>query len=158
MAGLKTLTINGVTYELTPKAIGAAISAKVIETGMDLNSVVDSGMYRIQTNNVNAPPGTDWGQLLVIYGGSDSITQIACAYSTNTLWIRSGSPPEVGGNGSWGKWECANPPMAPGEEYRTTERYQGAVVYKKVDANGNILWRKETDTQWRLLSTASFVD
>ncbi len=50
-----------------------------------------------------------------------------------------------------------NPPMSEGVEYRTTERFHDEVVYKKIDANGNILWRKETESIWRLLSSASYV-
>ena len=50
-----------------------------------------------------------------------------------------------------------NPPMAQGIEYRTTERFHNEVVYKKIDANGNILWRKESESTWRLLSAASYV-
>jgi hypothetical protein len=52
-------------------------------------------------------------------------------------------------------WE--NPPMVEGVEYRTTERYQNAVVYKKVDSNGNILWRSENETTWRILAAANNV-
>lgn len=50
-----------------------------------------------------------------------------------------------------------NPPMAVGVEYRTTERFHNEAVYKKIDANGNILWRKESESIWRLLSPASYV-
>lgn len=50
-----------------------------------------------------------------------------------------------------------NPPMAVGVEYRTTERFHNEAVYKKIDANGNILWRKENESLWRLLSSASYV-
>ena len=50
-----------------------------------------------------------------------------------------------------------NPPMAVGVEYRTTERFHNEAVYKKIDASGNILWRKETESIWRLLSSASYV-
>lgn len=32
----------------------------------------------------------------------------------------------------WGEWEWVNPPMAPGVEYRTTERYNGKPVYVKL--------------------------
>lgn len=34
--------------------------------------------------------------------------------------------------GAWGAWEWVNPPMAMGTEYRTTERWSGAVVYTKL--------------------------
>lgn len=33
---------------------------------------------------------------------------------------------------SWGEWEWVNPPMHLGEEYRTTERWQGKAVYTKL--------------------------
>jgi hypothetical protein len=32
-------------------------------------------------------------------------------------------------DGSWKEWEWVNPPLAPGVEYRTTERYQGRPVF-----------------------------
>lgn len=32
-------------------------------------------------------------------------------------------------NGTWSEWECDNPPMVAGVEYRTTERYNGKPVY-----------------------------
>ena len=59
--------------------------------------------------------------------------------------------------GVWKPWEWENPPMYVGTEYRTTERYDGAVVYKKVDTNGDVLWRTEGDNRWRLLAAASYV-
>ena len=58
---------------------------------------------------------------------------------------------------TWSEWEWVNPPMAADVEYRTTERYQNVAVYKKVDSSGNILWRAETESQWHLLASASYV-
>lgn len=34
-------------------------------------------------------------------------------------------------NGTWDAWECENPPMSVGVEYRTTERCRGMPVYTK---------------------------
>ena len=34
-------------------------------------------------------------------------------------------------SGTWQPWECLNPPMMLGVEYRTTERWKGKVVYTK---------------------------
>ena len=34
--------------------------------------------------------------------------------------------------GTWQPWEWENPPMLPGVEYRTTERSNGSVVYRKM--------------------------
>lgn len=39
-------------------------------------------------------------------------------------------------DGSWKEWEWVAPPMHPGVEYRTTERWQGKPVYKQVLAAG----------------------
>lgn len=33
---------------------------------------------------------------------------------------------------TWGEWECVNPPMTEGVEYRTIERYNGEPVYVKL--------------------------
>ena len=58
---------------------------------------------------------------------------------------------------TWLGWEWVNPPLDTGFEYRTTERYHGYAVIKKMDAVGNILWRAEHETSWRLLNSASAV-
>lgn len=34
-------------------------------------------------------------------------------------------------NGVWGEWEWENPPMVPGFEYRTTERWNNKAIYAK---------------------------
>lgn len=57
--------------------------------------------------------------------------------------------------GVWGAYRIENPPLLEGGEYLTTERYQGADVWKKVDSNGNILWRKDGDTKWHLLAAST---
>ena len=56
---------------------------------------------------------------------------------------------------TWLGWEWVNPTFDTGYEYRTTERYHGYAVIKKMDAVGNILWRAENETTWRLLASAS---
>mgnify|MGYP003303395537 CR=1 FL=1 len=59
--------------------------------------------------------------------------------------------------GVWGAYQVENPPLIYGGEYLTTDRYQGSDVWKKVDAAGNILWKKDGESQWHLLSSASYV-
>jgi hypothetical protein len=58
---------------------------------------------------------------------------------------------------TWLGWEWENPVLDPGFEYRTTERYKGYVVIKKVNSKGDVLWRAENETSWRLLTSASAV-
>ena len=40
--------------------------------------------------------------------------------------------------GKWFPWECVNPPMYTGVEYRTKERYNGKAVYTKLVDLGNL--------------------
>ena len=49
--------------------------------------------------------------------------------------------------------EYLNPPMKLGIEYRTTERYNGNVVYKKLDTDGIVKWRADGDTTWHAAVT-----
>lgn len=73
--------------------------------GTDLNTITQSGMYRINNSLANAPIGVEYGQLLVVHGGGDTITQIVTDYSSKGIYWRSGNPGNVGGNGAWGSWK-----------------------------------------------------
>lgn len=55
---------------------------------------------------------------------------------------------KVMSNNVWKPVEWVNPPMDLGVEYRTTERYQGKPVYKKMDSNGVIWWSTDQST-WK---------
>lgn len=48
----------------------------------------------------------------------------------------------------WGEWEVDNPPMAPGVEYRTTERINGKAIYKK-NVDGAIQYRLDGEDEWK---------
>ena len=73
--------------------------------GTNLNTITNSGFHRLSSGNTNAPTGADWGQLLVIHGGGDTITQIHGNYSNGNLFTRSGNPSDVGGSGAWTSWK-----------------------------------------------------
>lgn len=77
----------------------------------DFNNFVTSGAYRIGDSSLfsNIPTGAGgYGQLLVIHGGLDTITQIYGDYSTGSLFTRSGNPASVGGGGGWSAWHFSN--------------------------------------------------
>jgi hypothetical protein len=79
---------------------------KNIASGADLNTLTTSGIYRLGSSNTNMPVGAaSYGQLLVMYGLSDTITQMYCNYTGGKSFIRSGNPTDVGGSGSWGSWK-----------------------------------------------------
>jgi len=71
----------------------------------DLNTITQSGMYRIENSNANMPSGVQYGQLLVIHGAGDTIVQIVADYHSNNIYWRSGNPSDVGGSGSWRAWQ-----------------------------------------------------
>jgi len=90
----KPTTVTGYGITDAMKIFGAP--------NVDLNTLTTAGVYRISNTEANRP--NDWGQLLVMYGGSDTITQIYGHYVDGTLKTRSGNPTNVGGSGSWSPW------------------------------------------------------
>lgn len=111
---------------LTAEDVGAAPAGyglgEDIKGKINLDTVTKSGNYR--------------GEVL------------AGHYKTITIWVRADmSSPNYGtmtgfseldggftirrtkNNGVWGEWEWENPPMFLGQEYRTTERWNGKAVW-----------------------------
>lgn len=116
-----TLKVTSQTLTEAQKAqarlnIGAAIGDGRLGNNIDFNTITQSGMYRFEANNQNGPSGVDWGQLLVVHGGGDTIAQIAFDYSSSRMWVRTGNPSGLGGSDptGWSNWaECYttnNPP------------------------------------------------
>jgi hypothetical protein len=86
------------------KSSDYVIKSNNVSDYTDLNTIITSGFYRTQNNCVNRPSQCNWGQLLVVRGGGDTITQIYGDYSTGNLYTRSGNPLNIGGGGSWTPW------------------------------------------------------
>ena len=94
-------------------ASSADLSGKVdkqtyLGNTIDLNTVKTSGFYRLnsQTKNlVNAPTGIDlgFGQMLVISGGGDTISQLAMPYNNSRIYVRNGNTVN-NSNGTWHDW------------------------------------------------------
>ncbi|MFC3769718.1 pyocin knob domain-containing protein [Paenibacillus sp. GCM10012303] len=82
------------------------VAVNVLPDGADLNEVSIPGFYRLQGNHPNIPHGNcAYGQMLVIRGGADTITQIVFAHQDPALtFMRGGNPPQVGGSGQWNPW------------------------------------------------------
>ena len=75
----------------------------------DFNTLTTSGVYRLYytTSNgaSNGPAGNEWGNMLVLHGGGDTIAQLAFGYvSSDRPMFRQGNPSNVGGAGSWTQW------------------------------------------------------
>lgn len=95
-----SVEVVGKIYQNGAELIGAS----VLEPSVDLDSIVKGGMYRLNGGVINGPPGANYGQLLVIRGGSDTIAQLVFPYHNDAIYRRSGNPSEVGGSGSWRPW------------------------------------------------------
>ena len=118
----------------------------------DLNSTFATGWYWVsQPGSVINGVSFNYANLLVHGFSLSACVQELRILATNTVLKRFCH------QNVWGEWEVENPPLLTGVEYRTTERYKGVAVYKKVDTAGNILWRPENETTWRILAAASNV-
>ncbi|MBD2860528.1 pyocin knob domain-containing protein [Paenibacillus oceani] len=73
------------------------VAVNILPIGMNLDDVIAPGFYRLQTSHSNNPHiACEYGNMLVVRGGSDTITQLVFAYSDPTYtYIRCGNPPQV---------------------------------------------------------------
>jgi hypothetical protein len=84
--------------------VGALVSESIaLSSGTDLNTIVTSGFYRLNTGLNFPDDSANYSQLIVSRGG-DTITQIVSVYGTGTLWTRSGNPVQTGSTGVYSPW------------------------------------------------------
>ena len=132
-----------------PAGFGLGTTAVVVE---DCNAAMKNGVYYANSATANRPASLTNCSFVVIARTSTQVYQYFLNQSSGCVLQRY----TTNGGNTWVE-EWVNPPMADGVEYRTTERYQNAAVYKKVDTSGNVLWRKDGDTNWHLLSSANYI-
>ena len=149
-------SVNGRTgaVELSASDVGAAPSGYGLGTTLgkecsNCNDAVENGWYRLSGSNCQnyptAIPSGGYGALFVEVGVC-GVTDIS-VYQRVTM---NGYSARRYGNSVtnvWQPWEYENPPMTAGVEYRTTERYNGKVVYTKlVDCGETGTSNKYVDT------------
>ena len=90
----------------------------------DCNAAILNGVYYLFGESAQNHPGhsMQYG-CLVVYRRGSYITQVI-----HYDYFEAKRYSKDGGN-TWGEWEWVNPPMNPGVEYRTTERFRGVPVY-----------------------------
>ena len=149
---LQVLHSGNYTSYAAPTGFGLGTMGK---TCSDCNTALKSGWYSLSGEScLNAPPSyanMKYGVMLVSNRFDSYIAQMI--FYQKLITIRY----SVDGGKTWAEWEHLNPPMVVDTEYRTTDRYKEFAVYKKVDTNGNILWRRDGESQWHLLSSADYV-
>lgn len=105
---------------VAPAGYGLGDDAQLVDSA---NNITKTGFY---ATDVGTPNTWDWSIFHI--GSRDRAVQYGYSLNdqTSPLAVRQ----KVGG--VWGEWEWVNPPVAPGVEYRTTERYMGKPVYTKL--------------------------
>lgn len=145
MADVKTLTINGVVYNIRDDSkapVGYSEGHQVFENVAALETFLTEQIAEMPANSRSC-----W----VVVGNSDNIAEgipfnnhnwfvtidklHPDSYAVVHMHTHTNSGYYVKRtirNGVWDPWEWENPPLAEGVEYRTTERYMGNPVYTKL--------------------------
>lgn len=102
-------------------------SCEVITSLAALDATVKNGKYYLRLSGSELVADTyQYGNVEVTGHDNWDVTQTLIATGDTTKLSRRGR------QGNWQPWEYVNPPMVPGVEYRTTERWNGKAVYKKL--------------------------
>jgi hypothetical protein len=96
------------------------------------NDAVDNGWYVVQSGSANAPWSSGSWMFVESFSDTYKIQRIGTESRGGLTCQR------IMDGGVWGAWEYLNPPMVPGVEYRTTERWNGKPVYIKAVNLGNL--------------------
>ena len=136
------------TWMPTASDVGAAKAGYGLGTDSSFNvsnadGVGGSGWYQI---NQGTPDANWW---LVFASVNNANSQHQKAYR-----LYDGEQCErYKANGVWGEWGYVNPPMTPGVEYRTTQRWNGQPVYTQLVEFGSLPASTYKDKQF----TADYV-
>lgn len=112
------------------KAFGINTAHIIDVPNSNFNTLTGNGIYKgLQGNAIGLPDCI--GELAFVLtlhydDGGMFGKQIAWDMNGNTTCQRYKR------NGVWNPWECDNPPMVLGVEYRTTKRFLGKTVYVKM--------------------------
>jgi hypothetical protein len=152
---LNAETFNGMRREIDADLAGKApagfgLGEDNLPLVEDINDCTTPGFYRTSPDTKNLPDDSLNCATVIVTRRDSEVVQNLQRTNGGAIMNRYYI------DGAWLS-EWVTPPLQTGVEYRTTERYQGRAVYKKVDAKGNILWRKYGESTWHLLSSASGV-
>lgn len=122
-----------------PAGYGLGAEATELVASDDLDNETNNGWYR-WGNSVpaNAPVMNNYGGRGYGYMRVDNSTASNCIQTVYTCYSGMENCRQMRAKigGVWKPWEWVNPPMMLGVEYRTTERWNGKVVYTKAISVG----------------------
>lgn len=111
-----------------PSGYGLGVAMSNDYTIADCNNALECGWYVLR-GAANTPSGASYGILEVSARDGENIkVQTLKSVTSDGATIICHRVY----SGGWQPWEWVNPPMLPGEEYRTTERHNGKPVYVKL--------------------------
>lgn len=96
----------------------------------NLNEEKSNGWYFFGDSALNRPQHIQYGCMLIVNRSGSEVEQVQLAFSP--LDGTRAQRTYRNSSGGWSAWEYENPPMSPGVEYRTTEKFDGKSVYVKL--------------------------
>lgn len=139
LAGLSPAQIGAAPASLAElvKAFGINVSEIQNTPNNSFDTLTTAGIYKGLSGSTGGFPDqmNEWAFVLNLPydAGMNYGVQFAWDMNGNTTTAQ-----RYKRNGEWNPWECENPPMVLGVEYRTTERWQGKAVYTKLVFGGLI--------------------
>lgn len=101
-------------------------------SNVSLNSLIENGWYYLYRNNTDGPDGANISDAILFVSSARSDLTKVQRLILGTQGMQGYEFRRVYNNSSWLPWECVNPHMKLGVEYRTTWRYMGKPVYAKL--------------------------
>lgn len=142
-----------------PGGFGLGGTAKMLTASDNVDNIRESGWYTWNWDPSEQPAGLP--EEAKYHTGNMRVDGTTGGdYTTQTIYLaKSGSTVNAGDEcviqrlHTTAPWEWVNPPMQLGVEYRTTERYNGKAIYKKLDTDGIVKWRVDGETTWHAAVT-----
>lgn len=154
MAEMKNLTINGTPFTLpfAPAGYGLGTTVEKTLTLRELDSTSENGWYWLDA------PGTTLNGVyfnfafVFVHGAAGGhVVHEVRPLDTNIVLRRYAY------GGVFSEWECENPPMVSGVEYRTTERHNGKPVFRKAYALGALPNTSRGHYRWYIDRNATII-
>lgn len=148
MTGPLNMGTNRITNVIAPVEEGDAVNRKYVDDGFapagyglggNAKYIYPTGIDKSTTGGWYFIDGVSKGVTSTFAGVSFRnalmrVDPLADGYCTQTIYPVSSNAiiRRQQNAGVFADWECENPPMILGVEYRTTERYNGKPVYQKL--------------------------
>ena len=141
------ITLNASDVGAAPSGYGVGSEVKSLSSADNLHALKVGGRYGWASD---APQNAPAQYLIMdlMFRDKSGTYGVANFYTTSPFAIYQSFGRIIISNGEWGEFEWENPPLHTDKEYRTTERFDDRVVFKKKDSNGVIMYRLDGENSW----------